>query len=80
MGYETQNGIKTFTPDNTETELWLPSETSMEDLFSAIESHFGDVNTTRLTLSAEHVHTNCLGYDAYDPGDYTNYIKVTLNG
>jgi len=73
-------GIRSFTPDDTETELYIPanySGPSLRDLISRCKEKFPNASFDDIEISAEHIHTDCLGYDRYDPGDYTNYIVAT---
>ena len=79
MGYTTQGSIKSYWPDNTETTLYLASDssTSLSDMLERIRDHFGeDVDLSQLRISSEYIHTDCLTYDRYDPGDYTNFIII----
>lgn len=83
--------IKTFEPQNTKDKLYIRanySSVSLGDFLQQIHSHFGlDGDALNLTnapfnvldqfeISAEHIHTDCIGYDRYDPGDHTNFIVV----
>jgi hypothetical protein len=88
MGYGTRDGswghrIPTFKPDNTDDTLYIEADwmtVRLDDLLVRVKEYFGeDVNLENITISAEHIHTDCLGYDRYDRGDYTNYIVITLH-
>lgn len=90
MGYFTRPGslghtIQCFEPDNSATELWIAtgwmsSATSLGELIALARSHFReDVDISQLTITAHHIHTDCIGYDCYDSGDYTDYICITYN-
>lgn len=79
---------KTFFPENTKDKLYIRSEDGLLDLLDRIKEHFRltdeDFNLVssyseilnNFKVSAEHIHTHCIGYDQYDSGDYTNYIVV----
>lgn len=72
--------ITDFTPDNTPDTLYINAKNgvTLEDMAILCEAHFGAGSDPRdLSFSAEHIHTYCIGYDQYDPGDYTNYIVIT---
>lgn len=69
--------IKTFTPDDTDDTIYLIAP-SLSDMLDAIEAKWGFVNTDDIEISAENIHTDCIGYDLYDPSDYTDYTVVTL--
>lgn len=30
-----------------------------------------------INISTEYIHTSCLGYDEYDPSDYSNYLCIS---
>ncbi len=84
MGYSTDSrGIKSFQPDDDEKTLYLASEMLVtgEDFKRAIIEKWGEQAWMdgSYNVAAEHIHTDCLGYDRYDPFDYTNFIVVRLN-
>lgn len=83
MGYGTRQrlsgvSIKTFEPDNDANTLYLKGGSySLTGLIKAAKEHFGpDVMFSDLTIDAEHIHTDCIGYDLYDRADYTDYIII----
>lgn len=85
MGYYTRNNghIKCFWPDNTETEFYKESYTggqTIHEILKEAAEHF-KTSTYELmeygTIEAQKIHTNCLTYDLYDPGDYTNFLHIT---
>lgn len=79
MGYTTRNGIKAFTPDDTDVEIYLEGSASLEYILERMRAKWGaDTMLDDVEISSEYIHTDCLGYDKYDPGDYTNYVVVTL--
>ena len=83
MGYGTRNNgrIRTFWPDNTETEFYAENwkYAIIHDLLKAAAEHF-KTSTYELmeygTIESEKIHTNYLGYDLYDASDYTYFIKI----
>lgn len=78
MGYSTRNNgqIKDFQPDNDENTLYVAGSMTFEELSEAIIAHFGDVTPDQITIESEYIHTSCITYDLYDPGDYTNFIII----
>lgn len=85
---------RSFEPENTKDKLYIRanySSISLTDLLQQIRSHFGlgeeDFNLVsayseildKFSLSAEHIHTDCIGYDQYDSGDWTNFIVIERN-
>lgn len=82
MGHYTDmHGRRCFTPENTDTTLYIPAIDSptLGDLLERAAAHFGaDASLDRIEISAEHIHTECLGHDCYDPSDWTDFIVLTL--
>lgn len=80
MGHYTRNGtIRCYTPDDTDTSFYVSSDDylTMEDILLKAREKWGtETELGALRVTAEHIHTDCLGYDQYDPSDYTNYIVV----
>jgi hypothetical protein len=76
--YTDAQGIRCFEPDDTNDTFYLPYASSMEDIFDRAKEKFGlCIKMDQVTISVEHIHTRCLGYDAYDGADWTDYIVVT---
>lgn len=87
MGYGTRPGncghtIQTFWPDDTDSEMFIDASSAvvMADLLQKIYEKWEDASLNNITISTESIHTDCLGYDLYDAGDYTNFIIITRPG
>mgnify|MGYP006951382221 CR=1 FL=1 len=79
MGYFTHvDNTQSYRPDNDENTLYIESVglASFAELCERIKDHFGDYPLHLLDIRAEHIHTDCVGYDLYDRGDYTDYIVI----
>jgi hypothetical protein len=82
MGYSYRFGtdIKTFWPDDDEKTMYIKSEgwgCTMADLMQHITDKWGeDVQMTDIEVHSEKIHTDCLTYDLYDAGDYTDFIVL----
>jgi hypothetical protein len=83
MGYGTRPGtlghtIRTFWPDDTDTELYLDATQiwSLSDIHARIEDKWPGASSENILMSSEKIHTDCLGYDLYDPSDYTDFIII----
>ena len=82
MGYGTRDGsIRTFWPDDDENTMYIDSSPMvapicMADLLQKIYEKWEGASLTNITIQAEKIHTDCLGYDLYDPGDYTEFIVI----
>lgn len=82
MGYSTRPGtsIRDFQPDNDADTLYIQAdykELPLSEILDRARAHFGaDVSLEDLTIGAEHIHTQCLGYDRYDSGDYEEFIVL----
>lgn len=80
MGYGKRDGtIRTFWPDDTDKQFHLAAGTSLSTIMEKVKEKWGqDVDFENIDVTGEHIHTDCLGYDSYDPGDYTDFVVVTL--
>ena len=83
MGYGTRDGgIRTFWPDDTETEMYIDAggmfatPITMADLLQRINDKWEGASLSNIEITSEYIHTDCLGYDLYDAGDYTTFIKI----
>jgi len=79
--YKDSRGIDCFEPDDTEDVMylscsWMEPTTTLSTLLHYAERKWPD-GWKDLAIAAEYIHTDCLYYDRYDPGDYTNYLKIT---
>lgn len=83
MGLTTRRGteIQDFTPDDTEDTFYIDTNffaPALDDILGrAYEKWGSDINISYLKIEAKYIHTECLGYDRYDPSDYTNYLVVS---
>ncbi len=84
MGYGTRPGvlghtIRTFWPDDTETEMYIEASTpvNLGELTAKIDEKWPGLDLSDCTIYSEHVHTDCLGYDIYDQNDYTDFLVIT---
>ena len=82
MGAYTRAGtqIRDFTPDDTAETLYLDSSCSwaLSDLLERARQKWGEaIAVDDLSIEADYLHTHCLGYDRYDPSDYTKYLVIT---
>ena len=79
MGHYKRNGVECFTPDDTDTKIYLPSSDYqyLGSIIKKIKDKWGDdANLDDFVISAEYIHTECLYYDRYDPSDYENFIVI----
>lgn len=79
--YKNEHGIDCFWPDTTDSELWIEAtyaSTSLAHLMEQAKDHFGTFEPEQLLISPERIHTSCLYYDAHDPSDWTNFLKLEL--
>ena len=81
MGKYMIHNIVYYDPDDNEHELYIKSGSyTIHDVIQKIQEHFQVTQEQAITdfiIEAVYVHTDCIGYDAYDPGDYTNYLYIT---
>ncbi len=83
MGYGTRDhGIRTFWPDNTPDTLYIDASygaLSLAEIIEKAKEYFGqDIDFSKLSITGDHIKTDCLGYDEYDPSDYTDFIRIEL--
>lgn len=79
MGYSYRGEIKSFWPDDTDTEFYITNGATFADILDRIMKKWGPaVVLDNVTITPEHIHTECLTYDLHDPNDYTDFLKVTL--
>ena len=85
MGYykRSNSNITDFKPDDTETTLFLEcnyDQYSILDIVNRAKEKWGDsIQLDEIEISSEYIHTRCIGYDCYDPGDYENYLVITYS-
>lgn len=82
MGYYTRNGgIRCFDPDDTDTEMYLlPNNLSLEDIIEKTNEKWPGAKFSDIEITSKKIHTDCLGYDLYDPSDWTDYLIITYIG
>lgn len=77
MGYSYRNGgqIKDYWPDDDENTIYLSSSCdSLQDLIELAQNKWPGISLSEIEITSEKIHTHCLTYDLYDPGDYTDFI------
>jgi len=79
MGYSTENNgqIRNFWPDDTDKEFYILESESLNEIMEKILDRWPDVSMSEIEISAEYIHTHCLGYDRYDSMDYTKFLKIS---
>lgn len=85
MGYSTRNGgqITDFWPDDTDVEFYVAHGASMDEIMERCREKWPDpsaplgFNPSSIRIDSEFIHTDCLGYDLMDWGDYTKFLKIT---
>lgn len=72
--------IQDFTPDDTETGMYLSCEWntySFSDILEKAKEKWGpETKFEDLRIAPQYIHCYCLGYDRYDSGDYVNYLFI----
>ena len=85
MGYGIRSGgiggsIRTFWPDDTDTTMYIQADIlppTLAELLDQIQDRWPGTSAENITITPEKIHTDCLGYDLYDAGDYTDFILIT---
>lgn len=81
MGYTTRNNgqITDFWPDDDDSTLWIEDGATLFEIQDRIHEKWGENMTSlEFRFTSEYVHTQCLGYDRYDPTDYTRFLRISL--
>ena len=82
MGYyKESSGIECFTPDDAEDCFYIEQgpwygDTSLSDIMEMAAKKWPDNPPGNIVIKAEYIHIRCLGYDMYDPSDYSNFLKI----
>lgn len=79
--YRNSQNVRCFTPDSTEDTLYVDATGPIEldELIDRADRHFDrNLQPADIQIEVEHIQTECLGYDQYDPHDYTNFLVITL--
>lgn len=87
MGYTTRKhrGGETrhFWPDDTDKEFYISNSATMEEIFERCREKWPDASCPlgfsigNIRIEAQFLHTDCLGYDSMDWGDYTHFLCIT---
>lgn len=84
MAYGTRSGsIRTYWPDDTATLMYIQASSgaTLDELIEKARQKWGaETKLEDLRIGAEHIHTDCLGYDRYDSGDHTDFITIEKLG
>lgn len=84
MGYSTKPGkfggtIKSYWPDDTPDVMYITSDSqhSLAAIIDMCKTKWPDADFNDLVFESGEIQTNCLGYDIYDPSDYTDFIIIS---
>jgi hypothetical protein len=69
--------IRTFTPDDGPRIFYIAYTAKLEQILELAQIKWPGITPSQIDIEPQHIHTDCLGYDRYDPGDYTNYLAIT---
>ncbi len=84
MGYGTRSGghgtgsIRTWWPDDTDSTMYIVADPAptLEELMDKINDRWPGASQSNIAISSEKIQTDCLGYDLYDPSDYTDFLII----
>jgi hypothetical protein len=70
--------IQRYWPDDTDTEIYIDSSlgTSLDAILELILEKWPNISLNDIIIESEYIHTDCIGYDLYDAGDWTNFILI----
>lgn len=69
--------IQTFWPDDDDSTFYIESYASLGCIMSKAAEKWPGASVDDIEITAEYIHTDCLGYDLFDSSDYTNFLRVT---
>lgn len=70
---------QSFWPKDTDNEFFIAREMDLPTILTKIKDKWPNVPLDKIRIESEYIHTDCITYDLYDPSDYTNFIKVSLD-
>lgn len=76
MGYTTKGSITSFWPDEDDNTKYMAGEWSLSDLLAAAVDKWPNTPMEEIQISAEKIHTDCIYYDLYDSGDWTDFVVM----
>jgi hypothetical protein len=81
MGYSKDGSITNYWPDDNLTEMYIEdSSRSLSELLVMAKAKWPNATLDNIKVSTDYIHTHCLGYDNYDPSDYTLFTILTYTG
>lgn len=81
MGYSADRN--SFWPDDDKNTIYLESNRcfSLADIICMVQNKWPELSDLdslySINISAENIHTDCLGYDSHDSSDYTDFVVIT---
>ena len=81
MGYTRDGSITNFWPDDDAETMYISSKGGSipfsKILEKACQKWGSHLSLDDLEIEAQNIHTDCIYYDCYDSGDYTDFLVVT---
>lgn len=67
-----------YWPADTEDEMYLlsSSQHSLAEIFDLCKKKWPDADINDLKIESKYIQTYCIGYDKYDPTDYTDFLII----
>jgi len=69
----------TYWPSDSDNTIYISSDIKFNDMLDLIKEKWPNVSLEKINIETEYIHTDCIGYDVYDPMDYTTFIKIVNN-
>ncbi len=70
--------VRTFWPDDTATEFYIAEGASLVEILEKAQALWPNTCQSRIQITPEYIHTDCLGYDLHDSGDWTHFLEISL--
>jgi len=81
MGYSKikhSGGIITnYQPDDSDNEFYIAVNASLAEIYDRALEKWPEINMDQIQIYSEYIQTECLYYDCYDSGDYTNFLRIS---
>lgn len=68
---------KSFWPSDTDDTIYVFNGLPLDEIIQMAKDRFGkEIELIDISISAEHIQTECIGYDLYDAMDYKNFLVI----
>ena len=69
--------IRTFQPDDGPRIFYLANNAWLSEILEKAQTKWPGITPSQIDIEPQYIHTDCLDYDSYYPGDYINYLAIS---